>query len=264
MFRKQIVRYEGTSHFVYSFDDRDYIKRLMTVLKPNVIIYAAGINDMLECHLKPKLADMIHSLGPVFFSAAAETVPHRYIYLSTSYVYDGRKGSYVETDVAFTETTLGRSKMAGENYIRGKSPTYTVFRLSPVVGLGSVFHPSFVDRMRNDLAIGKRHEMPENEHHSFLFIDTLLEAVEWAIQHESRNETYNLGGLTKLSTYEFGVELARKLGLDHKLIVPTKGTFKDHAFLDFSLNGTKFVKNSQINPLILEESLDLFQKLLVR
>lgn len=263
LFRRQVIRYEGVNTFHYSFDDIDYMKRLMAILKPGIIIYASGVNDLMECHLKPQLADAANSLGPVFFLDAAHAVPHRYIYLSTSYIFDGRKGSYQESDLPMTETTFGKSKLAGENYVRSKAQSYTVFRCSPVYGMGSTLHPSFTDRLRNDLAAGKRHELPENENHSFLYIDTLLESLDWVIQNESKNEVYHLAGLTKLSTYEFGVEFAQKFGFDPKLVVPNRGIFKDSSFLDFSLNASRFVKASQINPLVLEKGFDLLQKKLI-
>ncbi len=264
LFRRQMIHFHGTSRFVYSFDDRDFVKRLFTALRPDAIVYAAGLQDIMECHLKPQIADTVHGLGAVFFGSAAEAVPHRYIYLSTAYIYDGKRGNYTETDTPLTETNLGRSKIAGENYIRTKSPMHTIFRMSPVYGVGSIWRPSFVDKLRADLSAGKRHELPENEHHSFTPLQTVLEAVEWAILNENKNDIFCLSGLTKLSTYEFGLEVAKTLGLDEKLIIPSKGAFKEASFLDFSLNASKFVKESQIKPLVLEQGLDLLQKQLIR
>ena len=263
-FRKQIIRYEGTTHFVYSFDDRDFVKRVISIMKPSAMIYCSGINDMLECHKRPNVADAVHSLGPVFFGTACETLPHRIIYLSSSYVYDGKKGSYTESDLVMPETTLGKSKLAGENYIRAKLPIYTIFRLAPVIGIGTPYHPTAIDRLRQALSLGHRHELPENENHSFVSLNVVLDAVEWVLSNETTNELYNLGGLTKLSTYDLGVEIAKKLKLDPALITPGRGIFKDSSFLDFSLNATKFVKSSKINSLVLEESLDLLKKQLIR
>ena len=264
LFRKEVMRYPGLSHFVYSFEDKDYLKRLMQILKPDFVIYAAGMTDMMDCHKRAKMAEAVNSLGPVVFTAAGETVHSRFIYLSTPYVFDGKRGSYSEVDVVLSETTMGKTKLAGENYVRGKAQNYTVLRCSPIYGLGSYMHPSFTDKLRMTVSRGERYELPENEHHSFLYVGVLMDALRWIIKNEAVNETYHLGGLTKLSTYEFGQDLCRKLGLDAGLLVPTRGHFPDTAFLDFSLNSSKFVKNSQVDTLVLEQGLDLFQKLLVR
>lgn len=264
MFRGQVIRYDGASHFMYSFDNKEYLKRVMTILKPDFVIYVAGMTDFMDCHKRPKMADAVNSLGPVVFGEAAGSVHHRFIYVSTAYVFNGVKGSYAEPDVPMAETTYGKTKLAGENYVRSKSQIYTILRCSPVYGLGSYAHPCFTDHMRMALARGQRFELPENEHHSFLFIDVLMNALEWIIKNESSNETYHLGGLTKLSTFEFGTDMAKRLGLDPTLITPTRGHFPDNAFLDFSLNSSKLVKNSQVDTLVLEQGLDLFQKLLIR
>ena len=264
LFRKDVVRYPGLSHFVYSFEDKDFLKRLMQILKPDFVIYVAGMTDMMDCHRRPKLAESVNALGPVLFNTAGETVHNRFIYISTSYVFDGKRGSYAESDVVLSETTFGKTKLAGENYVRGKAQIFTILRCSPIYGLGSYLHPSFTDRMRMALSRGERFELPENEHQSFLYIGVLMDALRWIVKNEAMNETYHLGGLTKLSTYEFGQDMCRRLGLDAGLLVPTRGHFPDTAFLDFSLNSSKFVNASQIDTLVLEKGLDLFQKLLIR
>ncbi len=264
LFRKEIMRFPGVSPFAYALEDRDYLKRLMQILKPDFIIYAAGMNDFMECHKKQKHAESINTLGPVVFMGAAETITQRFIFISNCYVFDGKKGSYAEDDVVMADTTLGKTRLAGENYVRGKAQIFSILRCSPLLGLGSYAHPSVFDKMRMALSRQERFELPENETHSFLSTYTLVSAVNWIIKNEAMNETYHLGGLTKLTTYEFGQELAQTLGLDSSLIVPTRGTFQDNDFLDFSLNSSKIVSNSQIDTLVLEQSLDLFKKKLIR
>jgi dTDP-4-dehydrorhamnose reductase len=263
LFRKEIMRFKGVSHFTYGIEDRDYLKRLMQILKPDFVIYAAGMNDFMECHLKEKVAEAVNTLGPVVFMGAAETISTRFIFISNSYVFDGSKGSYVEDDVVMADTTMGKTRLGGENYVRNKAQIYTILRCSPVLGIGSYSHTSLFDKMRIALSRGERFELPENEIHSFLSAETLLNAINWIIKNESANETYHLGGLTKLSTFEFGQDLAKSLGLDAKLIIPTRGTFQNKDFLDFSLDSSKFVTNSQIDTLVLEQCLDLFQQKLI-
>jgi GDP-mannose 4,6-dehydratase len=75
------------------------------------------------------------------------------------------------------------------------------------------------------------------------------------------DEIYNLGGLTKLSWYDMGMRFANVLGFDENLIIPGKGQI-DLAG-DYSLNGSELIRQSNINPLLLEEAFDLFQKNLI-
>lgn len=260
-FRDKVIPYAGVTHIMYSLQDRDYMKRVFMIFKPDVVIYAAGISDLVECALNPQLADLVNNFGPIAISSAGDTIPHRLINLSTAFVYDGKKGNFLETDVTFPETQLGTSKLSGENFIKSKTSIYTIFRLSPLIGVGSPIHPSFIDKLRMKLQKGERVELPENEFHSFLSIDILIKAIDWVILNETKNAIYNLGGLTKLSWYEFGKVLADKLGFNSNLIVNGKGNFESS--VDFTLNSSEFIKQSEIDTLILEESLDLFKNKLI-
>jgi len=264
LFRKQIMRFRGVTHYTYNFEDKDYLKRMMQIVRPDVVIYAAGLHDFMDCHKRPQMADAVNALGPMAISAAAESIPIRFIYLSTAYVFDGKKGSYNENDVVLAETTLGKTKLSGENYVRSKCQTYTIIRLSPLYGLGSYAHPSIFDKMRMVLSKGEKFEVPENEYHSYLYIGVLTKAIDWIIKNETVNDTYHLSGLTKLTSHQFAQELARKLNLDPELLVPTRGMFPDATSLDFSMNGSKFIRQSKIDPLVLEQGFDLFKQLLVR
>jgi len=262
LFNKHILRFPGTTHFNYNLSDRDYMKRIISLTKPDTIIYCAGINDFVECAKNQRMAEAVNSYGPTLISSAADTVQHRFIYLSTAFVYDGKRGNYLETDVVLPQSAFGKYKLAGENYVRSKFMTYTVMRLSPVYGLGTIYHPSQFDQIRMKLQRGERVELPQNEMHSFLFVDIAMRGLEWVITQESRNRTYNLGGLTKVTWFDFGKLIAESFGFNPDLVMPAKGNFEED--VDFSLNGTDLVRLSQVDPLIMEQGLDLLKQQLIR
>ncbi|MBI3543593.1 MAG: sugar nucleotide-binding protein, partial [Deltaproteobacteria bacterium] len=168
----------------------------------------------------------------------------------------------LEADVVLPQTVYGKSKLAGENYVRSKLLSYTILRMSPIFGLGSIYHPSAFDQLRRKLQAGMTTELAAKEVHSFLSLEIALKAVEWAATNEMQNRTYNLGGLTKLSWYEFGVNVAKAFGFNPDLVVPGKGAFDED--MDFSLNGSELVRQLQIDPLVLEQGLDLLKQQLIR
>ena len=260
-FNKHVIKYPGITQTVCVLGDRDYMKRMISIVRPDVIIYAAGITDFVQCAKKPRMAELVNSFGPAVISGASDTISHRFIFLSTSYVYDGKKGNFSEVDVVLPQTTFGKSKLAGENYVRSKFLTYSILRFSPIYGSGSLYYPGIVAKIRMKLQRGEKVELSNTEMHSFVSINVALKAIEWAAISENQNKTYNLGGLTKLTWYDFGVMLADSLGFDSNLIVPVKGQFDEP--VDFSLNGSELVKQLQIDPLILEQGLDLFKQQLV-
>src|SRR5258708_1913385 len=79
-FNRNFIRFPGVSHFMYALGDRDYMKRMIMLTKPDVVVYCAGITDFMECAKRPQQAEAINSYGPVMLAAAGDTVPHRFIY----------------------------------------------------------------------------------------------------------------------------------------------------------------------------------------
>ncbi len=261
-FNRNILPLPGVTHTIYSLTDRDYMKRVFSLLKPEVVIYCAGVTDFHECARKPQLAEAVNTLGAVSLSSYGDGIPHRLIYITSPYVFDGKKGNYSEHDVTSPDTQFGKSQLAGANIIFSKVSMYTIFRFSPLIGKGSIFHPGIIDRIRMKLQKGERVELPQNETHSFLSLDVAMQAIEWAATQETRNTTYHLGGLTKVNYYEMGQILAKRFKMDSNLVVPGKGNLESGG--DFSLNGSELVKQLEIDPLVLEKSLDLFKQSLIR
>ncbi len=261
-YHQHLLKIDGVSQSLYLLTDRDYMKRVFTLYQPDVIIYCAGVNSFVDCARWPKLADAVNTFGPVLISSALDQIEARFVYLSSAFVYDGRHGNFLESDVNIASTAFGKTKSAGENYARSKFISSTILRLSPMIGLGSIFHLSMFDKIRMKLARKERVELPENEVHSFLLIDTALKAIEWVIENETVNRTYNLGGLTKLSWYEYGVSLAESFGFDPSLVIPAQGNFEGR--VDFSLNSSEFVKQLEFETLPLEQSFDLLKQQMIR
>src|SRR6185437_1284664 len=99
------------------------------------------------------------------------------IYLSNSYVFDGRRGNYHETDTALPFTPFGKLKLAGENYLRAKSLNWVTVRSSPLYGRGVPAHPNIIDSLRMRLDRGQAAEFSGRETQSYGPVEGLAELV---------------------------------------------------------------------------------------
>ena len=89
-----------------------------------------------------------------------------------------------------------------------------------------------------------------------------------------RNKTYHLGGVTKVTHFEVATQLAKRMKLPEDLIVPitrqialtsrkAAGITTPVDIQDYSLNSTQAVLNLKVQPLFLEQCLDLVEKELI-
>jgi dTDP-4-dehydrorhamnose reductase len=89
--------------------------RLILDAAPNVVIHAGAYTDVDGAEREPARAMAINAEGTARVAEAAKQARARLLYLSTDYVFDGRKTSpYEETDTACPVNHYGRSKLAGE------------------------------------------------------------------------------------------------------------------------------------------------------
>lgn len=97
----------------------DEVLHFGDINRPNVIINCAAITDTALCEKNPELAYRVNALGARNLSIVASKVGAKIVQLSTDDVFDGiANHPYSEFDDTNPQTVYGRSKRAGENYVK--------------------------------------------------------------------------------------------------------------------------------------------------
>jgi dTDP-4-dehydrorhamnose reductase len=269
-YHKHPIQIPGVTALPLAADNRNWAKRVAYTAKPDAIVYVAGSNNVDIAEANPRMAEHIHVGGPATVSDVADILQPKFIYVSNCYVFDGGRGNYHESDTVLPNTALGKSKLGGENFIRGRSLNWAVVRSVPLIGRGNGLRMSFFDRLRISLDRGERIELPNHEAHSFTHVSGLTDMIVRLVESGVRNKVLHFGGLTKLTYYEWAHHFARRFGYDPALIVPSraaymrKGIASDtHSRGDYSLNCSQAVEMLKIKPLLMEECFDLIDQQLI-
>ncbi len=266
-YHRKPVKIPGVTMLPLKIGDEIWVKRIVYAARPDVVIYAAGKNDVIWAELNPRDAEKMNTAGPAHISSVAEILQPKFIYLSNCYTFDGKKGNYKEGDLLLPSTVLGKSKIGGENFIRGRSYNYCIVRSSPLYGRGNGYNLSFLDHLRISLSRGERVELAKDEIHSFASIDAFTDLIARLVDGGPKNKALHFGGITKLSYFEFGQEFAKCFGYDPGLILEKKTQTKSSIIVqqasDYSLNSSYLAETLKIQPLLLEQGFDLLKKKLV-
>src|SRR5438445_10483129 len=84
-------------------------------IRPNLVIHTAGHTDVDGCERDPEIAFAVNAQGTRRVAEGAAKANARLIYISTDYVFDGKKTEpYTERDPVNPLNVYGRSKLAGE------------------------------------------------------------------------------------------------------------------------------------------------------
>ncbi len=157
----------GTS-FEYRLDIRDAtaVSKLVSTLKPDVIIHTAGSNRGDD------IVGVIEQ-GALNIVQAAEACGARLIHLSTDVVFDGRRPPYTEDDVPTPLNEYGRAKANAEAIVCQNS-NHVIVRTSLIYGLLRMDHGT--EWMARTLRAGQPVTLFTNQIRNPVWADSLSRA----------------------------------------------------------------------------------------
>lgn len=198
-----------TSH---AADIRDG-KRVLDVLqesKPEWVVLAAAYTDVDGCEGNPDLAFAVNRDGAVNVAAAAGQVGARLVFLSSDYVFDGKRTTPYETgDARNPQSVYGQTKAEAEIKLLELMPDCCIARTSWLFGIGGKCFPDTILKLAASRAaldvVNDQRGCP-----------TYAVDLARAIIQLCRN---NAGGIVHLTNagdctwFEFAQEIVRNAGL---------------------------------------------------
>ena len=187
--------------------------------RPDVIINCAGIVDLNLCEKEPELAYRVNALGARNLSLVARKVGSKMVQLSTDDVFDGlSKTPYSEFDDTNPKTVYGRSKRAGENYVKEFTHKHFVVRSNWVYGRGNNFVNKVLEAAKNQTPLALASDQfgsPTSAKDLARLILHLIKTNEYG--------TYHATCQGMCSRYEFAQEILKAAGKEVEMkAVPTK------------------------------------------
>ncbi len=126
----------GFSHQELSVEDMNAVWDKVRTRKPEVVIHAAAYTHVDDCEKNLEKAYLVNALGTRNVAVASQKVGARLVYISTDYIFDGRKGEpYLEFDPPNPLSVYGKSKLAGEWYVKNFLDKFYIVRTSWLYGL---------------------------------------------------------------------------------------------------------------------------------
>ena len=124
----------------------DQVRKYVEMNRPDVIINCAGIGGVEYCQKNSDLAYKVNAIGARNLSVAARSVHGKMVQLSTDDIFDGKAAeSYNEFAVPAPISVYGKSKLAGEEFVKTIAPRYLIIRSSWVYGKGENFVTRLLD-----------------------------------------------------------------------------------------------------------------------
>jgi dTDP-4-dehydrorhamnose reductase len=238
------------------------ILNLFNEFKPKIVIHTASETNVDKCETEKKLAWEVNVDGTRNIAEACQKSGAKLLYISTDYVFNGKKGNYNEEDEPNPINYYGVTKLEGEKQIISHCRNYVILRTSVLYG----WHPwkqNFVTWIINQLKQNKEITVVKDHYNTPTLADNLAEMALEAVQKDLQG-LYHASGSERISRYEFAKQIAKAFNLDPNLIKPIKMS-QLTAWIakrpkDSSLNTDKIQKKLKTKPLNITEGLNRMKK----
>lgn len=192
-------------------DIRDWraVRDRFTSLSPQLVIHTAAATNVDQCEREPEVAFETNTLGTRNVAQASALVGADLVYISTNYVFDGRKSKpYHEYDRPNPISVYGASKLAGETEALNATRRCHVVRTASVY---SEHGRNFVRTMRELMerldritVVNDQYSNPTYAADLALAVAEIAERAPFGVYHATNEGT--------ASWHDWAVEIADAIG----------------------------------------------------
>ncbi len=125
----------GVDVDVLDITDINAVRSYLTDVKPEIIINCAAYTNVDACESNEDLAFKINALGPRNLAIISNEVNAKVVHVSTDYVFSG-EGTvpFKEYDETIPVSVYGKTKLAGEKFVREIADKYYIIRTAWLYG----------------------------------------------------------------------------------------------------------------------------------
>lgn len=175
-------------------------------LKPEIIIHTAAYTDVDGCEENQDLAWEVNSIGTRNVATAAEELKAKLFYISTDYIFDGRKSEpYIETDKPNPLNVYGKTKLSGENLVKDICSRFSIIRTS---WLYSNSGKNFVNAILHLAKVKEEIKVVNDQIGSPTYAKDLAYVIKRLISSENYG-IYHASGEGECSWYDFAQQIVK-------------------------------------------------------
>jgi dTDP-4-dehydrorhamnose reductase len=135
---------------------------LLETEKPDAVVHAAGWTWVDGCEDDPRRAFAENAEQPTAIAAQCKRIGCRFVYFSSSYVFDGRAGPYAEDATPHPINVYGESKLRAEQQIMTAHPKALITRVICVYG-AEAQGKNFAYQVRRAMEQGQALRLPADQ-----------------------------------------------------------------------------------------------------
>jgi dTDP-4-dehydrorhamnose reductase len=220
----EVLRTSSRNDEVVAWDlgDLDIREEQSTIAKiesiyPEIVINVAAFTNVDECESNEEKVFAINAEGMRHVALGALRCHAKVVYLSTDYVFDGRKKEpYLESDPPNPLNVYGRSKWKGEQYVQELVENSLIIRTQWLYGrYGNNFVTSILRQVREKRVLS----IVNDQIGSPTYTKDLSKAISVLIQRDVKG-IFHVANSDLCTWYTFGQAILKLTGIVGVKIIP--------------------------------------------
>jgi dTDP-4-dehydrorhamnose reductase len=206
----------------FDITNQAQVNQVVDEIKPDIIVHCAAYTKVDDAEKEQDLAFLINAIGTRNIAISSEKYGSKLVYFSTDYVFNGEENKpYTEFDNTNPLGVYGKSKLAGEHFVRDFHSKFFIVRTSWVFGK---YGNNFVKTM---LRLGQEKEQISVVNDPIGCPTYTLDLAKFIIQliQTEKYGIYHVSNSGNCSWYEFAKEIFRISGLPTSVVPITTEQF---------------------------------------
>jgi len=185
---------------------------------PDMIINTAAFTNVDQSETQKETAWAVN-VGGLENIIRCSDPSSRIIHISSDYVFDGKKGPYLEDDPTYPISYYGKTKLAAKNALRGSRRNYLILRPNVLYQSTTHDHASFFAWVFTSLKKSQDINVVTDQTSNPTWVIPFAEAIMSCIILNAGG-IYHYGSEDYLNRYQFAMMIAHTFKFDSSLIHP--------------------------------------------
>ena len=192
------------------------LEELILKEKPDIVLNSIAYSNSDFCETNREETYMLHVKISEKITTICSEINSKIVFLSTDYVFDGKKGNYAENDKTNPINYYGHTKDLAEKIIL-KNENNLVLRTAMVYGLSSKvrFLRYVIENLKKDQEINTYDDI----FNSATLLDDLTNGISKAIELDASG-IYHIVGSSCVSRFDFAKTVAKVFDFNENLVKP--------------------------------------------
>lgn len=200
--------------------ENDNTINLILKINPDVVIHTVALTNVDLCETDKALADSINVIGTQNVVEGCKNTKSKLAYISTSFVFDGKKQNYVENDPPSPITYYGITKLKGEELVRNSNLPNLILRTDqPYCWTEPWNHTNSVMRVLDNLRSGKIHNEITDWKNTPTYVPDFVKATSQLLDSNATG-IFHVVSSDFINRYDWSLLTAEVFGLNKNLIKP--------------------------------------------